>query len=147
VACLVVGTGRGSVANAGNKENHCISPRGLDQNEFFGISAQIVIDYCPKVGAGEQWIPAQLWFMNGTFEQVPEGLMPDGDTPLEDFIAKFSAVKYVIDPGTKQEKTVAFPNDGNLFTGTLFGDVVVSPITFGTLKPLRSASTWSTSTG
>jgi hypothetical protein len=81
--------------------------------------------------------------MSGSFDAVPEDFEPAGDTPLEDFLAKFMAVKFVIDPGTKHEKTVVFPNDGNLFTGpaSLFGDAppgwtVASPVTLGALKPL-----------
>ncbi|HEY7033526.1 MAG TPA: hypothetical protein VH482_19475 [Thermomicrobiales bacterium] len=136
VACLVVGIGGASAAYAEKKSDHCVSPGGIDQNEFFGVSAQIVISFCDKIGAGEPWVPAQRWFVNDTFLVVPDGFVPDGNTPLEDYIAKFSGVKFVIDPGTNQEKTVEFPNDGNLFTGTLNGEVVVSPITLGTLEPL-----------
>jgi hypothetical protein len=72
-----------------------------------------------------------------------EGFVPAGDTPVEDFIAKFTALKLVIDAGTRQEKTVVFPNDGNVFTGpaTLFPGnpeewALVIPITLGTVQPL-----------
>jgi hypothetical protein len=84
--------------------------------------------------------------VNDHFERAPtpvEGFVPAGETPLEDFIAKFSALKFVVDANTRQEKTVVFPNDGNLITGpgnvfpgTPTDSVFVSPITLGTVHPL-----------
>jgi hypothetical protein len=116
--------------------NHCIAPNGDDLNELFGVSAQILTRFCTEVGSGEQWTTGQPWFMAQTFEAVPEGFTPAGDTPLEDFIAKFIEVKYVIDPGTQHEKTVIFPNGDKLFVDPDFnGGVLVSPITLGLLKP------------
>jgi hypothetical protein len=38
------------------------------------------------------------------FEVVPAGFVPAG--ALKDFVAKFAAARYVIDPGTNQERTV-----------------------------------------
>jgi hypothetical protein len=132
------------VSAQANEENHCIAPNGADLNEIYGVSAQIVTSFCNQVASGEQWVaPGAPWSVNDTFKLVPKSFVPEGDTPLEDFIAKFQAVKYVIDPGTKQEKTVVFPNDGTLFTsgGSVFPGTpadwsVVSPITLGTLNPL-----------
>ena len=117
--------------------NHCISPStGADLNEFFGISAQIVTGFCAEVGAGEPWTTGGPWFMAQRFEAVPEGFTPVGTTPLEDFIAKFTALKLVIDPGTHQETIVVFPHDGNLFVDPDFnGAVFVSPTTLGLLNP------------
>jgi hypothetical protein len=48
------------------------------------------------------------WFMNRGFEAVSEGFVPAGATPLEDFVAKFTGVRYVVDPGSKRERTYAF---------------------------------------
>jgi hypothetical protein len=136
VACLVAGAGRASVANAGKEGNHCISPAGVDLNEFYGVSEQIVAPFCAQVGSGEQWTVAGRWLMNDTFKFVPKGFVPAGATPLEDFIAKFVGVRYVVDPGTNHEQTAVFPNGGNLFTGTQEGFVVVNTLTLGTLDPL-----------
>ena len=81
--------------------------------------------------------------MNDVFAFQPEGFVPAGDTPLEDFIAKFEAVTFVIDPDTNHERTVVFSNTDDLFTGS--GSQfpggpanwdVVSPVTLGTLNPL-----------
>ena len=75
--------------------------------------------------------------MNVAFDVVPPGFVPAGTTPLADFKAKLIGVKYVIDPGTKQEKTYQFPNDDSL--GTILnrdGFDIANPVTLGTLKPL-----------
>lgn len=139
---------RGASSQAKTKPgNHCIHPTELvDLNEIYGISHQIVTRFCTEVGSGEKWItPGAPWIMNDSFEFVPDEFEPaaGATTPLEDFIAKFVQVKFVIDPGAKHEKTVVFPNNGEFFTGpgNLFPDIpenwdVVSPITLGTLKPL-----------
>jgi hypothetical protein len=117
--------------------NHCVSPStGVDLNEFFDISAQIVTSFCREVGSGEQWTVGGPWFMAPTFESTPPGFESAGDTPLEDFVAKFSGIKYVIDPGSKHQETVVFPNDESLFVDADFnGFAFVSPVTLGLLKP------------
>lgn len=119
--------------------NHCISPIGLDLNEFYDISAQIVAPFCTEVGSGEQWLVAAPWFVEHSFVTVPAGFVPaeGATTPLEDFIAKFSAVKYVIDPGTRQEQTVVFPNDEPLFTAELAVDDGLVRVVPGTHDPLH----------
>lgn len=124
--------------------NHCIGVNGIDLNEVYGISAQIVTGFCPEVESGERWITGSgLWFVNDSFDAVPERFVQAGATPLEDFQAKFTALKLVIDAGTRQERTVVFPNEGNLFTGP--ADIfpgnpadwfVVTPVTLGTVQPL-----------
>jgi hypothetical protein len=129
--------GRVGVQAKDKPGNHCVSPStGVDLNAFFGISAQIVTSFCREVGSGEQWTVGGPWFMAPTFEATPPGFEPAGDTPLEDFVAKFSAIKYVIDPGSKHQETVVFPNDDNLFVDDDFaGFAFVSPVTLGLLKP------------
>jgi hypothetical protein len=127
--------------------NACTTPFGLDLNALYGVSAQIVNGFCAEVGSGEKWIAAgPPWFVNDTFESVPEdGFQPapGATTPLEDFRAKFTELKLVIDPDTKHEETVRFPTSDQLFTGP--GDafpgnpegwVLISPIALGTAKPL-----------
>jgi hypothetical protein len=130
---------RGASAETKNKSgNHCISPSGTDLNEVFGISAQIVATFCTDVGTGEKWTVAeQAWSVGQTFEQAPDGFVPAGATPLSDFRAKFAGVKYVIDPGTKREKTAFGPISDALFVIDRDEDFdVVSPTPLGTLKPL-----------
>jgi hypothetical protein len=137
VVWLIVGAGGASVVRAEPEGNHCILPSGVDLNEFYGVSAQIVNIICGgEAGAGEQWTVSIPWLMNDTFKHVPKGFVPAGDTPLEDLLAKFVGVTYVVDPGTAQEQTHAFPNDGGLWTGILEGLPAVNTITLGTLAPL-----------
>jgi hypothetical protein len=140
------GKGEGRVqAQAKSKPgNHCLTPSGLDLNEFLGISEEVVASFCPEVDSGERWTTSGPWFVNGSFASVPDGFVPAGATPVEDFQAKFTALRLVIDPGSRQEKTVVFPNTGNVFAGpgnAIFpgapDDVLVLiPASLGTVQPL-----------
>ena len=126
-----------SGASAGTKEGgHCLSPSGLDLNEFYGVTETIVAPFCTQVGTGESWRVWQAWSMGSTFKKVPKGFVPAGSTPLEDFVAKFIGVKYVVDPGTPQVKTYSFTNVGDVLVLTGARSVLVNPVTLGTLEPL-----------
>jgi hypothetical protein len=124
--------------------NHCLTPSGLDLNAFLGISEQIVTSYCREVGSGEEWTTSGPWFVNGSFATVPEGFLPAGETPVEDFQAKFTALKLLIDPGSPQERTVVFPNTGNVFAGPANAIapgapeevLILIPASLGTVQPL-----------
>jgi hypothetical protein len=63
------------------------------------------------------------------------GFAPAGATPVEDFVAKFEAVKYVVDPATEKVKTDVFTNgqDLRIVSGAL---IVANPLTLGSLRPL-----------
>ena len=118
-------------------DNHCILPNGVDLNVLFGITEQIVGRFCPQVDSGEHWTASGApWVMNTSFEAVPEGFMPAGATPLEDFLAKFVGVKYVIDRGTLQEQTYVFPTSDKLWIGTIAGLPAVNGVTLSLLNPL-----------
>jgi hypothetical protein len=134
------GKGGASAEAKAKPGNHCVSPSGVDLNELFGISAQIVTGFCTEVGAGERWVPSPSpWFVSPhpfTPKTTPAGFVPAGATPQEDFFAKFAALKIVIDPGTKHEQTVVFPNDGTLFADEFGGSILIIPITLGAVHPL-----------
>ena len=119
-------------------ENHCISPSsGVDLNVLFGVTKQIVTPFCNQVDSGEGWTAAgPAWLMSTSFDIAPDGFVPAGITPLEDFIAKFVGIRYVIDPGTRQEKVLFYPNNDNLWTGTIAGLPAVWPGTLSKLPPL-----------
>jgi hypothetical protein len=118
-------------------DNHCITPTGIDLNALYGISKQIVTPFCNQVDSGEHWSAAgPAWFMNTSFEAVPDDFVPAGETPLEDFLAKFVAIKYVVDPGTRQEQTYVYPTGDELWTGTVAGFPSVWPGTLSNLQPL-----------
>jgi hypothetical protein len=135
VACFAIGAG--GVLAAPKPVQHCITPTGSDLNERYGFSAAIVAPFCTEVKSGQRWVVSNGWFMNVAFDSVPASFVPAGATPLDEFKAKFVGVKYVVDPGTKQEKTYQFPSDDNL--GVILnngGFDVANPLTLGTLKPL-----------
>jgi len=114
----------------------CITPTGIDLNERYGVSEPIVAFFCPEIGSGRHWTVTNGWFMAPTFGVVPPGFVPAGATPLEDFIAKFVGVKYVVDPGTQKEKTYFFANGDDLGTFDDGVTVAANPVTLGALKPL-----------
>jgi hypothetical protein len=137
---LTVGAG---AAFSNTKGEHCFAPDGSDLNERYGISETIVTFFCPQLRTGEHWTTSALWFVAESYGPVPPefDLAPGATTPLEDFLAKFVGVRYVIDPGTSQERTYVFPNSDKLWTGVLEFDVgfflpAVNPLTLGRLHPL-----------
>lgn len=126
-----------STASAAKEGNHCITPTGTDVNERWEVTEAIVAPFCTEIGSGQRWRVLQGWFMALTFKKVPRDFEPAGATPLEDFIAKFIGVKYVVDPGTAQEQTYIFTNVGDLgVIPEIDGGAVVNPVTMGTLEPL-----------
>jgi hypothetical protein len=134
VATLSMGvTGASADATA---VKHCITPTAVDLNERWGISDAIVAPFCIEVNSGRRWVPSSSWFMNSAFDAAPAGFAPAGATPLADFVAKFIGVKYVVDPGTKQEKTYVFPKEDILGIFHVPGTDIVNPMTLGSLRPL-----------
>ncbi len=122
---------------ASNTEgNHCTTPTGVDLNQFYGISEQIVAFFCTQVDVGEFWTPTVLWIMDFGFTAVPAGFVPAGATPLDDFLAKFVAVKYVVDPGTPQARTYVYQKSSKLWTGIAGGLPAVNTLTLSRLQPL-----------
>jgi len=141
VLALVVATMIPAGASAGDRDgDRCIFPDGGDLNEAWGVSESIVWFFCDEVGAGQDWRVAEGWGMNETFEELPDGFVPAGATPLDDFLAKFVGVKVVVDPGTPQERIYRF-TDVSLLTVMKDDDgspiPVVNGVTMGTLRPLR----------
>jgi hypothetical protein len=135
VLLLALGT---TGVSAGPKDaNHCVTPDGFDFNEYYGVSDQILAFFCPQLNAGQHWTRPIPWFMNTSFESVPPEFVPAGDTPLEDFVAKFVAVKYVVDPGTEEEKTYVFPNSDMLWTGVTDGLIETNTLTLGSVEPQK----------
>ena len=107
----VPGTGDTSFNPAGDsEENHCVSPEGVDANELLGISEQMLVpDVCDVVQAGEFYVFFNaVWNMNTFWEAVPADYTPSAPTPLEDFASKVRSMTYVVDPGTKNERSYSF---------------------------------------
>ncbi len=122
----------------GEGENHCIAPSGTElPNEFYDVSEPIVAPFCTQVPSGDWWAVTSLWSMSHTFEVVAPGFVPAGDTPLEDLVAKFRAVRYVIDPGTGRGEDRRLPEPPRTVRRhRRRRDPIANSITLGTLKPL-----------
>ena len=133
VLAVVISSTMLLVSPAQASAEHCIHPNGTDLNVLYGISAQLVNPFCKQVDSGEYWVAtgASPWLVNTSFEAIPEGFVPAGSTPLEDFHAKFVGVKYVIDAGTRQERAYFIANNDRLWTSTFAGLVAVHPATLG----------------
>ena len=128
VLTLVLGAGLlASRATAAPKdENHCINPAGVDLNELYDTNDAFIAPFCTEMDAGDTWRPITRIQVASTFESIPDGYVPIGDTPLEDFLLKFESATYVVDEGTRQERTFTYSTDdlivvtGDLPDGTQF---------------------------
>lgn len=135
LALLLVGPG---AAVANKKGEHCVHPDGRDLNAFYAVSERIVAPFCAQLRAGEHWRPAGAWLMASSFDKVPAGFQPAGATPLDDFHAKLVSVRYVVDPGTPQERSYTFTDTEKLWTGKLAGLPAINVVTLGALHPLST---------
>lgn len=124
-------------AAAPPKPIHCISPSGVDTNARYDVSEAIIAPFCATIGSGRRWRVLQAWFMNPTYEAKPSEFEPAGETPLDDFLAKFESVKYVVDPGTPQEKTYVVPKTDDLYANPYIdGFAVVNAVTLNSFHAL-----------
>jgi len=134
ITCMGLGT---TIASAGPKDtDHCIAPSGVDLNERYGVAEQIIAPFCAQTDAGQHWTHSAFWLMATSFESVPPQFVPAGDTPLNDFLAKFVSVKYVVDPGTPQQQTYIVPKSDKLWSGVIDGFPAVNTLTLSSLNPL-----------
>jgi hypothetical protein len=115
VAMVLLGDQTGAAAKPA--ERHCFHPGGADMNEVSDTSHRIITPFCTVALVGERWIPAASWATNTTYEVIPEGYTPSRATPIDDFNAKFVGARYVIDVGTKFERTYFFSASEVLQTG------------------------------
>jgi hypothetical protein len=95
-------------AAAAPRDRHCIHPLGFDMNEVSNTNHRIITTFCTVALVGELWIPAAAWTTNATYDVIPEGYTPSGATPMEDYSAKFVGARYVIDAGTRHQRTFRF---------------------------------------
>ena len=49
-----------------------------------------------------------FWFVGDAYYDAPPGYVPAAETPLADLVSKLTAVKVVVDGGTKHERTTVF---------------------------------------
>jgi hypothetical protein len=97
------------MALAGTKKTpHCITPTGDDLNEIWGTPDAFIAPFCTEASTGAWWRPILRWLVADTWESVPAGFTPAGDTPIEDFLLKFEGSRYVVDAGTRHERVYEF---------------------------------------
>ncbi|HVE91496.1 MAG TPA: hypothetical protein VNE62_04210 [Actinomycetota bacterium] len=140
LAAIVVATSilqSGGSAAARTSGEHCFTPGGADLNQLHGTDARIVAPFCREVLAGERWIPAAAWVANSHYEVLPAGYVPAAPYPIEDFNAKFVRARYVIDRGSRQERSWTFlasevVREGLTYPGT---DLPMSAL-IAVLRPL-----------
>jgi hypothetical protein len=136
---VLAGTSTSTALADSPRTEHCVAPNGIDINANLDLSVAVVAPFCPEIKAGDRWVPAWFWSHAKTYEQVPDGFVPTSATPLEDFVAKFVAIRYVVDQGTKHEFAVEFANGPSLWTDEhpLNPDIdLASPMTLGAIRPL-----------
>jgi hypothetical protein len=105
------GTGDRTFHPGGSEGNHCVSPEGVDANELLGISQPLFMPgVCDVFKAGDFYVPlGPGWLTMNTFwEAVPADYTPSAPTPLEDLTSKVRSMIYVVDPGTRHERTYRF---------------------------------------
>jgi hypothetical protein len=97
--------------------NHCVNASGADLNDLYGVSEQFRTFECRVVSAGEHWIRPIWWITNTAAGSdyplvYPVGYAPMLAEPIDDFVAKLTAVRVVIDGGTPQERSYTFDASG-----------------------------------
>jgi hypothetical protein len=105
--------GPGDFLNPGAppRNGDCVKEDGVNLNEVLGVTARIVrpFDGCYEVLAGESYVAlGGHWYTDASYANAPSPYALAAATPMEDFLAKLVAVRYVIDPGSRQERTYRF---------------------------------------
>jgi hypothetical protein len=95
-----------AVAKKGNE--HCITPAGEDLNEIFGTPDAFIAPFCTEVHTGGKWRAILRIAVAGPDRLLPPGYAPSRSTLDEDFLAKFVSGRYVVDAGTKRERSYSF---------------------------------------
>jgi hypothetical protein len=125
--------GSGSAA-ASRTANHCITPAGEDLNQVFATRDAFVAPFCTEVHVGDRWRAILRIQVAGGDFAFPSGYEP-ALLPLDaDFLAKLGWATYVVDAGTRHERTHTFSADdliiqtGAIPDGTRFVRWVSPPL-------------------
>jgi hypothetical protein len=102
--------------------NHCVADEtGVDFNELFGVSEQIINRFCLEATAGERWRTMIPWIVSPEEGAVyPDGYTPLQAAPIDDFEAKVEYVKVIVDGGTRHERVLLFSGEEGLRSGFTF---------------------------
>jgi hypothetical protein len=92
LALLVAGMGLGTTAaSAEPKEaNQCTMPNGVDLNELYGVSEQIITPFCTQADAGQHVIEV-YWVFNalhcdGLTADREQNCIPTGETLFREIV-------------------------------------------------------------
>ncbi|HYF25331.1 MAG TPA: hypothetical protein VD931_06295 [Baekduia sp.] len=100
--------------------NQCVTPAGDDLNQTFATDDAFIAPFCRTARVGDHWRPIVRIAMAGSDPVFPSGFTPSAPDLLEDFFAKFVSARYVVDAGTKRERSFTFTADQLIFeTGAL----------------------------
>jgi hypothetical protein len=95
-------------AVAAGHPNHCINPAGVDLNELYATDDAFVTPFCTDAHTGDRWRPIERWVVAATFETIPPDFEPSAATPRDDYLAKLRSARYVVDAGTRRERSYTF---------------------------------------
>jgi len=123
------------VSAAPKQISHCFNG-DTDLNQKFGVTETIAWYTCPDLEPGRKFRVAQAWVMNPTFDVIPDGFVPAGATPLDDFLAKVAGRTVIVDPGTRQERVYSFTNVGDIYSAFDADGSLVNGVRLGLLQPL-----------
>ncbi len=143
LACAAIAATTGSAAAhaAPQTPPPCVTPDGTDLNQLYGIEQRIVgPSTCREVRAGERWVMVgSPWITAADAADAvyPDGYVPQLPDPIEDFNAKFTGARYVVDAGTPHERVVTAGREV-LLTGFVGADgLPFSAFPSPVLKPVR----------
>lgn len=110
------------------RNGHCVTGDGIDLNEVLAVSETIVLQPdCYEVDTGESYILLAYWVTAKSYESVPSPHPLAGPAPVEDFLAKVEAVRYIVDPDTRRARSYRFDARDIMRVGTLDQIVAGAP--------------------
>lgn len=109
---LVATAATGASAAASERDSRsaaCVTDDGVDLNANLGVTNRIMKQpWCSQVNVGEWYVPLAFWVAAPSYADVPSRYPVSAATPMEDFLAKLVAVRFVIDPGASTEQSYRF---------------------------------------
>src|SRR5688500_1160148 len=110
IAAVIIGGALWGATAAAAKPagNHCISPAGDDLHQVLGPRNAFIAPFCTQAVTGDKWRAVLRVAVAGDDYVFPVGYEPSQPLLDEDFLAKFVSARYVVDAGTRQERTYVF---------------------------------------
>ncbi|MGC9543482.1 hypothetical protein [Streptomyces sp. UG1] len=144
VSAVVVATLCGGSAEAAQPApgSDYVIQGGINLSEFYGVSERMISvePECREALAGERWVlHAGAWATapDGDDAVYPAGYEPEEHNPIDDFNAKFTGARVVLDRGTSQQRTFTFDKEQILRTGRESDGLPFSGIVSPPFRPLR----------